>query len=561
VVIATLAVYGPVRGFAFVNYDDNAFILDNLRMQEGLTLRNLGWAFTVSVAANWHPLTVITHLLDCSLYGLDAGGHHLTNLLLHAANVALLHRLLRRLSLSEGAALLAAALFAVHPLNVESVAWVAERKNVLSTLFLLLALSTYVSYARTRSRRSYAATLVLFTAGLMSKAMLVTVPLLLVLFDLWPLRRASLASAGAALRDLVRLLPEKIPFLVLSLVMSVLTVATQGESGALGGLGGFPIGARLQNAAVSYLAYVGQTLWPVDLSVFYPHPGTKIGGGTSLVAAAVLIGATAVAWRQRTRRPWVLVGWLWYLVTLLPVIGIVQVGAQARADRYAYVPLVGLFLVVASLVEEAGRRSLAGRAAVYAAGALAVLVLSVACRSQVMVWRETRTLFEHALASVDGAYVAHNQLGILDGSERRYGEARKHFEAAIAMHPAYFDGWNNLGQISLEQNDLEGAVRNYQKAIAFRRDNPRTLNNLGTALARLGRHAEAAGFFEEALRLDPAHVNARTNRATSLAALGRDDEALREFELVLRLVPDHPRARSGAEEARRRLANANGPGP
>lgn len=590
VVIATLLVYWPVRGFEFVNYDDNAFIFENARMQEGLTLRNLGWAFTVSVAANWHPLTVLTHLLDCSLFGLDAGGHHVTNVLIHLANVVLLYQVLRRLTLSAGASLLVAALFAVHPLNVESVAWVAERKNVLSLLFLLLTLWAYAAYARTGSRRAYALTLLAFAAGLMSKAMLVSVPFLLLLLDFWPLRRGSLDSFGSAVRDLLRLAPEKLPLLALALGASLLTVLTQGHSEALGGLGGFPIAARLMNAAVSYVAYVGDMFWPTDLAVFYPHRGMSTGLWQSLAAAAVLAGATAVAWRQRLRRPYLLVGWLWYLGTMVPVIGLVQVGSQARADRYAYMPLIGLFLVVALLAEElAGRR----RAAACVAGGLIVLALSVACRGQVLVWRDTETLFRHTVAAVDGAYVAHNQLGILHAKSGRYDEARREFEAALAIQPSYFDGWNNLGKISLDQNDLEGAVRHYSKAIQYRRA-PKTLNNLGTALARLGRHAEAERHFAHALRLDPAHATARFNHAAVLAELGRGDEALREsrstiaampgnpqahnslgavslrlgrleealaaYETALRLDPGNAQARSGAEQVRQRLAAAGAAG-
>lgn len=590
VVAATLVVYWPVRGFDFVNYDDNAFIFENARMQEGLTLRNVGWAFTVSVAANWHPLTVLTHLLDCSLYGLDAGGHHVTNLLLHLANVALLYLVLRRFALSAGASLLVAALFAVHPLNVESVAWVAERKNVLSMLFLFLTLWAYAEYARTGSRRAYALVLVAFAAGLMSKAMLVTVPFLLLLLDLWPLRRGSLDSLRTAVRDLLRLAPEKLPLLALALAASLLTILTQEHSEALGGLGGFPLAARLMNAAVSYLAYVGDLFWPADLAVFYPHRGLGTGVGPSLGAAAVLVGATALAWRQRLRRPYLLVGWLWYLGTLVPVIGLVQVGSQARADRYAYLPLLGLFLIAAALAEElAGRR----RAAAAIAGALVVLALSVACRRQVLVWRDTETLFRHTVASVDGAYVAHNQLGILHATRGRYDEARREFETALAIQPSYYDGWNNLGQISLDQNDLEGAVRHYTKAIAYRRA-PKALNNLGTALARLGRHAEAERHFAQALQRDPSYATARFNHAAVLAELGRGDEALREsrstiaempgnpqahnslgavslrlgrleealaaYEAALRLDPGNAQARSGAAQVRQRLAGTDAAG-
>jgi Tfp pilus assembly protein PilF len=583
--LATLIVYWPVKGFEFVNYDDNAFIYENARMLEGLTLRNVGWAFTTTVAANWHPLTVLTHLLDCSLFGLNAGGHHLTNVLIHLADVLLLFLLVRRLSLSAGASLLVTALFALHPLNVESVAWVAERKNVLSMLFLFLTLLAYLRYARTGSCRSHAGALLLFAAGLMSKSMLVSVPVLLLLLDFWPLRRGSLASARGALRDAVRLLPEKIPFVLLALGASLLAILTQRESDAVASLASFSIADRVMNAALSYVSYVGQLLWPTHLSVFYPRvfPGAWQSAG----AAILLVAASAVAWRQRIRRPYLAFGWLWFLVTLLPVIGLVQVGSQAHADRYGYMPLIGLFVILASLGEEGVRRLKAPRWAAPATGCAVALGLAVATRSQVLVWHDTQTLFEHAIANVKGAYVAHNGLGILYGKSRRYDEARKAFDAALAIDPDYYDAWSNLGQIALDQGDLEGAVRYYQKAIQYRRTAPKTVNNLGTALARLGRYAEAIGYFEESIRLDPDYLSARYNHANVLNELGRSDEAVAEyrrlieaspkyarahgglasiyskqgklrealasFETALRLEPDNAQARSGAEEVRQRL--------
>lgn len=523
VLVTALAVYWPVRGFAFVNYDDNAFIFENARMQEGLSLRNAGWAFTVSIAANWHPLTTLTHLVDCSLFHLDAGGHHLTNLLFHLVNVALLYLLLRRLTLSAGASLLVAALFALHPINVESVAWVSERKNVLSQLFFLLTLLAYAGYARSGSRRSYAAALALFAAGLMSKTMLVSVPVVLVLLDLWPLRRASVDSARSALRGILRLLPEKLPFVALSLAACVLTIVTQRDAQALTDLRSLPVAERLGNAAASYLAYVGDLLVPVHLAVFYPR--VNVEAWRALGAAALLVAATILAWRQRLRRPYLLVGWAWYLVALLPVIGIVQVGSQSRADRYAYLPLLGLFLILALLAEEAAGRLRASRTALWAAGGVLSLGLSFVTRGQVRVWQDDETLWRHTIGVVKGAYVAHNGLGLFHAKHGRSAEAEQDFQAAVAINPEYYDSWNNLGQLKLDQNELEAAVGYYRKALRYRRSSPKTLNNLGTCLARQGQLAEAATLYEEALRLDPEYLSARNNYARALGALGRADEA------------------------------------
>jgi tetratricopeptide (TPR) repeat protein len=570
VVIATLVVYWPVRGFGFVNYDDPAFVTANPRMQEGLSLRNLGWAFTVTVAANWHPLTTLTHLLDCTLFGVDPGGHHLTSLVIHLADVVVLYVLLRRLTLSAGASLLVTALFALHPLNVESVAWVSERKNVLSQLFLLLTLGAYAAYARTRSRRAYAAALLLFVAGLLSKAMLVSVPVLLLLLDLWPLRRASLESAGTALRDLVRLLPEKLPFVALSLASCAITVLTQRDTAMVGT---YPLAARLMNAAVSYVAYVVDLFVPIHLSPFYPHLGMDTGVWRSLGAAALLVAATAVAWLQRTRRPYLLVGWLWYVVTLLPVIGLVQVGAQGRADRYAYLPLLGLFVILALLAEELVGRLRIPRAVPLAAGAAVVLGLSTLARGQALAWHDDQALFQHAVSALPRAHLDHHLRGVWLLKERRYFEAAQQFEAAIAIKPDYYEAWSDLGQVRLAQSAADEAARCYEEAIRLRPGNPKDLNNLGMALARQNRYDEAEARFREALQLDPVYPPALNNHASMLVELGRAPEALIEFrangatllgagrlaealasyEAALRLAPDDPQSKSGAEDLRRRL--------
>jgi len=572
VVFATLVVYWPVQTFHFVNYDDPAFITNNPRMQEGLSLRNLGWAFTVSIAANWHPLTTITHLIDCSLYGPDAGGHHVTGLLIHLAAAVALYLLLRRLTLSFGVRLLVTGLFALHPLNVESVAWVSERKNVLSQLFLFLTLWAYTAYARTRSRRDYALALVLFIAGLLSKSMLVSVPVLLVLLDFWPLRRGSLADARTALRDALRLLPEKLPFVALSLASCVITILTQ-RATAVGALESFPIAARLMNAAISYVAYVGDMFLPIHLSPFYPYLGMDSGIWRSVVAAALLAGATAVVWLQRVRRPYLLVGWLWYVVTLVPVIGLVQVGAQARADRYAYMPLIGLFLAVALLAEELIARVKTRRVTWYAVGGAVLLCLSVMSRAQAMAWYDDEALFQHALQALPEAYADHNKRGTWLAKERHFDEAAQQFEAAVAIKPDFAEAWSNLGQVRLEQRDPEGAVHCYEEAIRYGPGNPKDLNNLGIALAGLHRYAEAEERFAQALKLDPVYPSALFNHAGMLQEQGRTSEAVAEFrsggallaskeklsealasyEAALRLAPDDVQAMSSAEELRRQL--------
>ncbi len=416
-VVLAFAVYGRVAGHEFLNYDDDRYVVDNPMVNEGFTADGVARAFTESVAANWHPVTWLSHMLDVELFGVASGPHHLMNVLLHALNAVLLFLLLRRTTGAHGAAATVAAVFAVHPVHVESVAWLAERKDVLSMLFALLAMHAWVAWTRAPSVGRYVVAAALLALGLMAKPMLVTLPFVLLLLDVWPLRRGE--------RGWRRLVVEKLPLFGLVAASMAATVWAQRAGGAVQGLSTLTLGERLANAVTSYAAYLGKAVWPVELPFFYPYD-RGVQAGAAVAAAALLIGLTAVAWIGRRARPWMLVGWLWYLGTLVPVIGVVQVGSQSMANRYTYLPLVGVvFAVVYTLRERLAPRAAAAIAAAVVAGLAGVSVW------QVGFWKDGPTLYARALAVTEGNFVALHNLGVLDKEASDLAEAERRFRAAV----------------------------------------------------------------------------------------------------------------------------------
>ncbi len=543
VALATLAAYGRLPSLGFVGYDDPEYVTDNPSVEAGLTARGLAWALTTFHAANWHPLTWLSHMADCQLFGLDPLGHHLTSLLLHVASACFLLIALRRLTGDIGKSAFVAALFALHPLHVESVAWVAERKDVLSTVFWALSIWAYARYVERPAPRRYLAVALFFILSLAAKPMAVTLPFLLLLLDFWPLRRSISPSGGTgALR---RCVAEKIPLFALAAASCAVTILAQAQGRALEAAARFPIGVRLANAAVSYVAYVYKTLWPARLAVFYPHPGNKLAASQAIAAFAILVVVTAavvLAWR---RRPYLAVGWFWYLGTLVPVIGLVQAGEQAMADRYTYVPLTGLFIMVAwgvpdlaSLAGERLGRSL--RVAIATASLVWLAALAVVTWRQVGFWRNGYTLFEHALAVTQDNYLAHYNLGtaLAERGERR--EAELHLREAVRIEPDDVESQNNLGVLLAAEGKLDEAIDHYNRALAIRPRYAEGLYNLGTALAARGSLGEAEKRLSEALRLDPDFTKARRNLATVLLTLG-DRAGAREQVRILEeqgIAPD-----------------------
>lgn len=529
----------PVREFGFVNYDDNEYVYENPPVRAGLSAQGVVWAFTAVHSANWHPLTWLSHMLDCELFGLDAGWHHVTSLVLHAAATLVLFGALRALTGSSPKSAVVAALFAVHPLHVESVAWISERKDVLSALFWAGAMWAWAGYARRPALGPYLLTAVLFVLGLLAKPMVVTLPFALLLLDVWPLGRTALAKPAVDREDeplpvvsLGGLVREKVPLFAISALASVVTFLAQRASGAVTTIEALPIPIRFQNAIVAYATYLGKTIWPTDLAVFYPYrmplPTAEVA-----LSALVLVALSAFAlWTLRTR-PYVLVGWLWFLGTLVPVIGIVRVGDQAMADRFTYLPHIGLFVALAWGASDLVSWRAGARRLLVPLAAAAVLACVVVTRAQVSHWRDSVTLFEHALAVTERNHVAEMNLsGAL--LARGEGEAAiGHARRAVELDPEDARVHVNLGLALARMGDAEGARASYARTLAIDPENQMAHLNLALLLSEEERWDESMREYGEVLRRDPAHAKAHAGLAWALSRSGRRDEAIASYERAI----------------------------
>jgi protein O-mannosyl-transferase len=556
--LITVAVYLPVIEQGFVAFDDNYYLTANSTVQAGLTWEGTRWAFTRAHAANWHPVTWLSHMLDCQIYGLKPAGHHVTSLLFHTANTLLLFGLLKRLTGAFWRSALVAALFALHPLHVESVAWVAERKDVLSTFFFMLTLGAYARYAEVQSPKSgvwYGAALGLFALGLMSKPMLVTLPFILLLLDYWPLQRCgpaqcNLKPSARKLRPssfiLHPLLLEKLPFFMLSAASCVITLIAQQKGGAvapLDGVSGVSVESRIINTPISYVWYLVKLIWPSDLAVVYPYvrdrPLEQV-----LLATALLIALTGMALWQGRRRMYLAVGWFWYLGTLVPVIGLVQVGTQSIADRYTYVPAIGLFIAlawgVADLTSGWRKRTLA-----LAAGTAAVLMAyAAAVGAQTLCWQNTESLFRHALAVARDNFIAYNNLGLYIAEHGELELGKKYYRLAIEIAPNYPPPRNNLGTALVQQKKYEEAIAAFESALSINPRSAEVEGNLGAALYCLGKTDEAINHLREAIRLNPEHSMAHFNLANALLQKDRLAEAIEHYRTALALNPEYGEAQN-----------------
>jgi Tfp pilus assembly protein PilF len=522
--VAVLAVFWPALGHDFVNYDDDLYVTRNPWVQQGLTGASVRWALTTDAASNWHPLTWLSHQLDWELWGPAPRGHHATSVALHAVNTLLLFGLLGAMTASPWRSALVAALFGLHPLHVESVAWVAERKDVLSACLWLLTTLAYVAYARRPGGVRLLAVTLGLTLGLMAKPMVVTLPFTLLLLDYWPLGRWRHA------RDLRPLVWEKLPLFVLVAVASVVTWRVQHAAGAVIPL---PLENRVGHAVVTYVAYLWKMLWPASLAPMYVHPGSEAPG--RVFACAVLLAlVTAVAVWQRRSRPFLLVGWLWYLGTLVPVIGLVQVGATAMADRFTYIPLIGVFVALAWLVPV----SPAPRPV--AAAAVAVLaLLAVRARAQVGVWRDSATLFAHALSVDEGNPLAHVNLAVELDARGDANGAAAHLERALVLRPDMLTARIALGNNLVRRGRADEAIAQYRAAIASDPTSARALNNLGWLQLQLGRLDEAIDSLERALRIDPGLATAHNDLGMARARRGESAAARAHFERAVAADPGY----------------------
>ena len=561
---ATLAVYSQVRHYEFVNYDDPEYVGENIHVRAGLTADSLVWALTSFDAANWFPLTWITHMADCQFFGMESGWHHLTNVWLHALNALLLFAVLKRMTRARWPSALVAFLFALHPLHVESVAWVAERKDVLSAFFWLLTLWCYARYVERPGVRRYLTVVLAFSLGLMAKPMIVTLPFVLLLLDVWPLRRAPWAKP--------RLL-EKLPLLALAAGASLVTFLAQRSSGAVAPLAGTPLALRLENALVSYMVYIGGMLWPAGLAVLYPLPRALPVLGVA-AAGLALAGISLVVARQWRARPYLAVGWCWYLGTLVPVIGLVQVGTQSHADRYTYVPMIGLTIMLAWGAAELVERRPRARNAVIAAAVVTCSASLAVTWFQIQYWASTETLLGHTLEVTSGNFIMHHNLADYYLQHGRNEEARQHDAEALRINPMYMEARLNLAlalsllgrpgdaeveyrraleqqpegkQMALAHSGLGAALAAQHRttealpelelAVHLRPESAEGHYNLGTALAELGRNPEAASELATAVRLEPGDAEAHYRLAVALAAQDKRNEAAGEFAVVAQLRP------------------------
>jgi tetratricopeptide (TPR) repeat protein len=569
--IVVVLVYGRVQHFDFVDYDDSAYVTENLHVRTGLSVANIAWAFAKGYAANWIPLTSISQMLDCQLFGLESGWHHLTSVFFHTLSTLLLFGLLRRITGSTWRSLFVAFVFGLHPLHVESVAWIAERKDVLGAFFWIVTLWSYVYYVERPSRRRYVLVALSLSLGLLSKPTTVTLPFALLLLDVWPLKRIDLT--GIDISELSRLIREKVPLFALSAGACVVTYVVAQRDGTIQSVELIPIGVRFSNAFVSYATYFIRLVYPVRLAVFYPYPPPTLWQTVAAVTAFLLITVLVL---RSLNFPYLFMGWFWYLGALVPVIGLVQAGAQSHADRYTYIPLIGISIMLAWGLTDWAKRwqrgpaVVAGIAIAFCAGWLIVTW------RQVGYWKNSESLFRHALDVTTGNYVAHQNYGFALRQRGRVADAISQFEIAIQIRPENVESHTSLGEALLAEGRTDEAAPELLESLRLNPTYPEVHVDLGVLLDRLGRTREAAMQYQQAVdlkpddavahsglgsmlvalgqtdeglrelytgtQLDPSDADGHYNLGVVLAMLGRIDEALMEFSEAVRLQPDDPKA-------------------
>lgn len=585
--VVTLAIYAQVIGHQFITLDDPTYIRENPMVNRGVTAAGITWAFTTFYAANWHPLTWISHMIDCQLFGTNAGRHLLVNVLIHVANTLLVFWFLLRTTGARWPSALVAALFALHPMHVESVAWASERKDTLSAFFGFLSLIAYARYAEMPSGWRYVWIGLTLALGLLAKPMLVTWPLLMLLLDYWPLRRLSLSTDWK--NSVIPLVREKLPLFALGAASTVLTIMAQSHGRAVRSFVDAPITLRLSNALVSYAKYLLFAFWPNDLGVYYPFPRTGIPAWQAAGAAILLIGVSMFCFSQRKLRPYLIVGWLWFVGTLVPVIGLIQVGGQSMADRYFYVPSIGLFIAVVFGLADLARKWQFAPLLTAGMAAAVVLVSATLTNAQIHYWRDSVTLYEHTLAvTAPNLHIEYN-LGMAMGANAQYDEAAAHFDNSLKIDPNFYDGLVAMGVTRSKQGRLPEAVEYLQTAIRVQPDAPNghvqlgfvlwkqerdqaaveemrlasqlapndadIRANLGLALSLVGRSSEAIEQFHEALRLNPDSAETHNNLGLALLAAGKARESIAEFEEALQLKPELKGAADNLQRAQAQLSS------
>ncbi|MCK9419639.1 MAG: tetratricopeptide repeat protein [Nitrospirae bacterium] len=557
----TVAVYWPAVNHEFINYDDPAYVTGNAHVRTGFTYENLRWAFTTTLMGNWNPVTWLSHMADMHLYGLNPRGHHLTSVILHGLTTLLLFIFLNRTTGAVWRSVLVALIFSLHPLRVESVAWVSERKDVLSAFFFMTTLLAYAFYVERQSIMRYLVIMVSFALGLMAKPMLVTLPFLLLLLDYWPFCRFDAgqhkplphgsgkpAYALATRASIVRLFSEKVPLLLLSAVFSGIAVYAQKDAKALLSLPAYPVMQRISNAFLAYMNYLGKTFRPLDLAVLYPLPGHILV--THAILAFVFLAGISVAciWFAR-RYPFLLTGWFWFVGSLVPVIGLIQVGLQAMADRYTYIPSIGLAILLVWGAAETTSSVRHRTMLMTAASCVLVLLLAISARIQLKYWENSIALFTHTVAVTENNYVAHTNLGDAFDKQGRYGEAMRQYGEALRIKPDEAFVYDKMATDFDIVGRLDDAVAYYGKSLQLDPGNARVHNNLGITLIRRGSAGEAIQHFSQAVQLDPGLGDAHYNLGLALTTAGKTQEAIKYYSEALRLNPSDPEIRISLEKA------------
>jgi protein O-mannosyl-transferase len=545
-VVAILVAYGQVIQFDFVGYDDELYVTENIHVQEGVTYSGIKWAFTTSHAGNWHPLTWLSHMLDYNLYGVNPAGHHWTNIGFHIANTLLLFYILYVTTGALWRSAFVAALFALHPLHVESVAWVSERKDVLSTFLGLLMILAYGVYVKNPGLKKYVLVIIFLSLGLMAKPMLVTFPFVLLLLDYWPLRRfqfgnppisESVGESHFGFQGLLRLILEKIPLFIPVVISCMLTFLAQKSQGAITALDAIPFKRRAANALVSYIRYVFKAVWPGKLAVFYPHPGNTLEVWRICGAGLLILIATFLSIRSLKKYPYIFVGLFIYFGTLIPVIGLVQVGGQAMADRYTYIPLIGVFIIIAWGFSDLSVKW-RYRKIILSVSALIVLSgFTAKTFFQTSHWKNGVTLFEHAVKVTKNNYKAQNNLGTALAFAD-IDQAISHYKAALSMKPDYAVALYNLGNVFIKKGEVDEAIEQYQKALHIKPDYVEVLNNLGNAFFNKKDYDKALIYFTRADKINPGQIDAKNNLANVWFVQGKTDEAISQYRDIVKTYPE-----------------------
>ena len=569
----TWAVFGQTLQFGFLNYDDPVYVSENRQIQDGLSWDNIEWAFTHVHSHNWHPLTTISHMLDCEMFGLKAGKHHLVNVLLHSLSVVLLFLVLEKMTAFFWRSAFVAAVFAIHPLHVESIAWVSERKDVLSGLFFVLTLLAYLHYTRKPSFGRYASVTILFVLGLLAKPMLVTLPAVLLLLDYWPLGRMRSAKSEArngkgrtgnlstsqplnTSTSLPGLVVEKIPLFALAIGSAIATLIAQ--RGGILETAYLPFAWRVGNAATVYFIYAGQMFWPANLAVMYPHPG-RLPFWETAMAGALLILVTMVAFFLRERRPYFITGWLWYLVMLVPVIGLVQVGSQAHADRYAYLSQIGLSIAFVWAVGDLVQPALWRRQLCAVLASLTVIVLGWRAWIQTGYWRDAEQLWGHTIAVTGQNDFAHFGFGKYLLESHRLDEAIAQFKIVLATHPHDPDANFQMGHAFVEKGDVNAGISYFEQTLKTRPKDPDVRTTVGNLLLKSGRAQEAVEHYRIVVQREPSSALAHYNLAVGLHRLGQLPEAIAQYKEALALDPKYPDAKEFLRQAESENGQANEP--